>query len=313
MRHLLLLTVLLSACTEYDLGREKDPPPKADDTGPRVVDSEPPEDSEAVQDSDPPRDSDPPVDETAPVADAGLDQEVDLYSTVWLNGYGSYDPGGNEPLTYRWTTLSKPAGSTVDISWMAGWATPIFSPDVAGDYRFQLGVTNTLGISDPTPDQVTVTARQPALEIKLEWDTQPTDIDMHIINSNAGIFDSPDDCCFCNMAPNWGGAGDTDDPGLYWDDIDGYGPEYVTIDAPANGDYRILMEFYGENGDSSCDGGCARTRCTVTVTLSGTVIGTYTGTLSNAGEYWEVGTLHMPAGTITRTDTYSTTTRTSCF
>jgi hypothetical protein len=115
------------------------------------------------------------------------------------------------------------------------------------------------------------------------------------------------------MAPSWGATGDTDDPGLYWDDIDGYGPEYTTIDMPANGDYRILMEFYGENGAASCGGTCQRTRCTVTVTLGGTVVGTYRGTLSNAGDYWEVGTLHMPAGTITQTDTYSSTTATGCF
>jgi hypothetical protein len=209
--------------------------------------------------------------------------------------------------------VSKPSGSTVNIAWMSAWATPMFSPDVAGTYTFRLGVTNTLGISDPTPDEVTITATEPYVEIKLEWDTTPTDIDMHIIRSSAQIFDSPDDCCFCNMAPNWGVTGDADDPGLYWDDIDGYGPEYVTIDAPVAGDYRILMEFYGENGHTSCDGPCQATRCTVTVTVGGTVVGTYRGTLSDANDYWEVGTLRMPAGTVTVTDTYSSTTATGCF
>jgi hypothetical protein len=267
-----------------------------------------------VHDSEPPwHDTDVPVDETAPVADAGPDQTVDLYSTVWLNGTGSYDPGGNIPLTYSWSTLSKPSGSTVNIGWMSAWATPVFSPDVAGDYVFRLSVTNTLGISDPTPDTVTITANEPYVEIKLEWDTQPTDIDMHLLRSSAPIFDSPDDCCFCNMAPEWGVTGTTDDPGLYWDDIDGYGPEYTTIDMPANGNYRILMHFYGEDGATSCDGPCQTTRCVVTVTVGGTVVGTYRGTLSDAGEVWDVGTLHWPGGTVTQTNTYSSTTTTGCF
>ncbi len=58
----LFAALSLGACTEYDLGRDEDPPPdKDDDTG---GETDLPEDSDPPQDSDPPDDSDPPIDET---------------------------------------------------------------------------------------------------------------------------------------------------------------------------------------------------------------------------------------------------------
>ena len=249
------------------------------------------------------------------MADAGPDQTVHPLDTVWLDGSGSYDPGGNEPLTYHWTLLSKPSGSTVDITWFADWETPFFFADLAGDYVFQLDVTNTLGLSDPTPDTVTITAEpSDGFYVQVSWDTPDTDIDLHLLRtSSTQIFDSPDDCCFCNMAPSWYAAGTADDPSLDWDDIDGYGPETTTIDSPANGTYRILLHFYGENGDTSCAGPCQTTNITVKVYNAGALLGTFTGVLDDAGEVWEAGTFEWPSMTLTAVDRYSTTTRTSCY
>lgn len=69
MRALLLLA-LLAGCTEYDLGRDKDPPDEPGDTG-SVGDSggetDPPDDTEASVDSDPP------IDETGLPPDAATD------------------------------------------------------------------------------------------------------------------------------------------------------------------------------------------------------------------------------------------------
>ena len=313
----LVLTVLV-ACSDYNLNsadKRSEPgerPPKETAEPEDTADTAPPEDT---ADTAPPEDTSPPVDETVPVADAGLDQEVGPLDTVWLDGSASYDPGGNEPLTYQWKLLSKPSGSTADITWVSTWETPVFFADLAGDYVFELGVTNTLGASDPTPDEVTITAKpSDGFYVQVSWNTSDTDIDLHILRTaSTQIFDSPDDCCFCNMNPSWYATGSGDDPSQDWDDIDGYGPETTTIDSPANGSYRVLLHFYGENGMTSCDGPCKPTDIAVKVYVAGTEIGSYTGTLTDQGQVWEVATFDWPSQTLTTTDTTTTTTRTACY
>ena len=305
---------VLGACSDYDLYRDKEQSlPAEGDTAPPRPGTDDPEDTGAAPDTD--TDTEEPVDETAPVANAGVDQWVSPLDTVWLDGRSSYDPGGNEPLTYQWTLMSKPAGSTVDITWFATWEQPFFFADLAGDYEFQLNVTNTLGISDPTPDTVVVTAEpSDGFYVQVSWDTSDTDIDLHLLRtSSSAIFDSPDDACFCNTNPSWYNSGTADDPSLDWDDIDGYGPETTTIDSPANGDYRILLHFYGENGNTSCDGPCKSTNITIKVYVAGTLIDTMTGTMDDAGQVWEAGTFSWPAASVTHTNLRSTTTRTACY
>lgn len=89
-----------------------------------------------------------------PVAEAGPAQSVHAGSPVILDGSGSRDPGGNVPLTYRWTIASAPAGSTAVLSGDTA-VSPTFTPDVPGDYVFQLVVTNRFGIAS-LPDTVTI-------------------------------------------------------------------------------------------------------------------------------------------------------------
>ncbi len=52
---------------------------------------------------------------TPPVARAGYSQSVNVGTLVQLDGSGSTDVDGN-PLTYRWSLLSKPAGSAAVLS-----------------------------------------------------------------------------------------------------------------------------------------------------------------------------------------------------
>ena len=76
-----------------------------------------------------------------PVANAGDDQLVDLGVTVDLDGTGSFDPdsGPDDPLTYEWSVVSAPTGSTAAVG-NAGNATASFTPDRVGDYQLQLSV-----------------------------------------------------------------------------------------------------------------------------------------------------------------------------
>jgi large repetitive protein len=94
----------------------------------------------------------------APLANAGTSQTVLAGTAVTLNGSGSSDPNTPPlPLTYSWTLVSAPAGSHVTTDSISNAASAIasFTPDVAGNYVFQLTVNNG---TFSTSANVTVTA-----------------------------------------------------------------------------------------------------------------------------------------------------------
>ncbi len=89
---------------------------------------------------------------TAPVADAGPDQSVQIGATITLNGSRSTDVDRN-PLTYDWSFVSMPAGSSAILSNPTA-ATPSLVADSAGAYVIQLVVND--GMVNSTPDAVTI-------------------------------------------------------------------------------------------------------------------------------------------------------------
>ena len=90
----------------------------------------------------------------APTANAGPDLgSIRTGTIVTLNGSASSDPNG-DPLTYRWTFVSIPAGSAAAIANPTS-VSPIFTVDRAGDYIAQLTVND--GQTDSVPDTVLIT------------------------------------------------------------------------------------------------------------------------------------------------------------
>ena len=90
----------------------------------------------------------------APVANAGLAQSVLTGSKVTLDGSKSTD-ANNDTLTYRWTLLSVPGGSTATLSSSAD-SKPTFIANVAGTYVANLIVND--GQVNSAAQQVTVAA-----------------------------------------------------------------------------------------------------------------------------------------------------------
>lgn len=88
-----------------------------------------------------------------PVASAGPDQSIHANGLVTLDGSGSSDPDGN-PITYAWSFLSRPPGSSAAFS-NAAAVNPTFVADKPGDYQVQLIVTDSLGVASQ-PDQVVI-------------------------------------------------------------------------------------------------------------------------------------------------------------
>jgi hypothetical protein len=92
---------------------------------------------------------------TAPVANAGPHQVVNVGAVVQLNGAGSTDANGL-PLTYLWSLVSIPPGSTATLNNPTA-ANPMFTVDRAGIYVAQLIVNN--GKLRSNPATVTITTQ----------------------------------------------------------------------------------------------------------------------------------------------------------
>jgi hypothetical protein len=89
-----------------------------------------------------------------PVANAGIDITVSvLGGTAHLDGSASADPDG-QALTYEWTILSRPYGSTATLN-DSSIVNPTLTPDKKGAYLIQLVVSD--GDLTSNLDQVIVT------------------------------------------------------------------------------------------------------------------------------------------------------------
>lgn len=89
-----------------------------------------------------------------PVARPGTDRTVFRGQQVVVDGSASYDPEG-KPLTFEWTLLSRPEGSTATLSG-ASTSSVRFTPEVDGPYVLQLVVSD--GALSSAPAMVTLTA-----------------------------------------------------------------------------------------------------------------------------------------------------------
>jgi hypothetical protein len=212
-----------------------------------------------------------------PTAMCGAAVTAEVLTTVTLSGSGA-DPDGGI-VTYRWSVVSRPAGSTSTPATPTS-ATTTFFLDAAGGYVLRLCVTDdemTMTCCD-----VAITATAPGvLHVEVAWSTVYGDVDSHLLNvtrvPDAGWF-TTDDCYYANPGPDWGAAGATANPTLDRDDTDGYGPENTTIDlAPAAGRYHVGVHYYCQHsiGRGMVGAGDGPTEATVRIYCDGALIATY--------------------------------------
>jgi len=96
---------------------------------------------------------------SAPVANAGPDQSGQVGTTLTLDGSASSDADGN-PLTYQWSLVSKPAGSTAALVNPTA-VRPTLTLDKAGDYVVRLLVNDGKAASAPDTVKLSTVNSQP--------------------------------------------------------------------------------------------------------------------------------------------------------
>lgn len=91
-----------------------------------------------------------------PLAKPGTNESVEAGATVTLDGSSSSD-SNNDPLSYSWSLLNRPAGSAAAVS-DGNSMSPIFIADMPGIYVAQLIVNDGFENSNPATVEITATA-----------------------------------------------------------------------------------------------------------------------------------------------------------
>lgn len=165
---------------------------------------------------------------------------------------------------YEWTLERSPRGSGSPPLSQPDQPTTGFAPDVVGHYVLRLRVVDDDGL-DATCDASVTAQPTSGLRIELYWnppdrscdtydgpDCDGSDLDLHLLHPDAPAwFDLPLDCYYatCRGEPAaWTPEGPDDDPLLPLDDVEGFGPENINIEAPMEGFvYEVGVHYFASD------------------------------------------------------------------
>ncbi|MFI5129022.1 MAG: DNRLRE domain-containing protein [Chitinophagales bacterium] len=120
---------------------------------------------------------DPDITNSVPVANAGPSQTITLpFNNITLSGTGADQDG--QVVAYLWSQVAGP-GSTVIAN--PGFATTTVSGFVAGNYIFQLMVTDNIGATGVDTISIRVNP-DPQITVTLQPANNPTDMSVAIVN-----------------------------------------------------------------------------------------------------------------------------------
>lgn len=182
--------------------------------------------------------------------------------------------------------------------------------DVAGPYRACAVVTDELGIQSNNECCVEFEAiPEDAFLVQLTWLNPTGDMDLHVtkkdtqdrycvqsLGSGGGNVDPPFtectslDCYFGNCKQTGGGiewdgvpGRGEGDPSLDIDDLSGFGPENINVDAVSSGSYGFGASVFSGSGAFTM---------TMRLFLFGRLSGEWQDDIT--ADFWEVGLVHFP-------------------
>lgn len=234
-------------------------------------------------------------DQPYPVAVIDCPGTIDIVGAaeIALDGSKSYDPKGATPLTYAWSIVRRPDAADPDLELVPTDAsTTTLSIDAAGTWEVSLTVSADRAGAQyvSVPEKCVIEAvPQDGVYVELTWSGPTSDFDLHLAENGADFYAVPGDCSWCNENPDWGVSGQSLDDPVFGPDVDdGFGPEYVTIEEPADGTYLVRAHHFDDGNDG-------RTTATVQVFLAGTLAWSGSKPLER-NEVWDVGQINWADG-----------------
>jgi hypothetical protein len=203
--------------------------------------------------------------EWAPTAVADYDlvmSDLMTCNPLYLLGSGSFDPEG-DALSYSWELISAPSGSTRTTSDIqdATDADPVFFPDVAGDYGFELVVND--GGTDSFAATITATITDRGTNEAPVVDAGPDQSASETVTcALTGYSYTCDDCTDVDFVLDSSGTVDADDGELEYSWTITSGSSYGSLDDSSSPTPTLTMS------NLSCTYGSTST---YTVVLSLTV------------------------------------------
>lgn len=224
---------------------------------------------------------------------------------VLLDATGSYDPDGDEPLSFAWRVTQFPVGTEAVFDDPTS-PTPTITFSHPGTYRIGLDVFDAQGLACRAPEgsQTLPCASQNIdifseddIVIELTWKHKTTDLDLHLLEGDAEL-NSDGDCFWANPRPDFGFLGDdADDPRFTRESLKGFGPEEIVFSKPSAGTYKVAVEFAKTNGADE-----PATDAIVNVYIFGKLAAQMKTTLNAPKQVWDVLTIEWPDAIVTAVD-----------
>jgi hypothetical protein len=196
-------------------------------------------------------------------------------------------PGGQTDfgLPVPVTTVDINAGSSVAIpvTFTAAGAPRVLNSNLSLNYNGSAGVSTlnvplTAEVIPPPPSAT-------AISLILRWNTNMTDVDLHLVKPGGTTFDFlGSDCYYASKNPDWNIMNDnSDDPFLDVDDIDGNGPEEINLQTTAPGRYDVYVHYFNDrfSGPSNA---------TLDVFVAGQMVNSISQNLT-CNDLWHAGTI----------------------
>ena len=156
-------------------------------------------------------------------------------------------------------------------------------------------VTATNARQEVASDTVTISVQIETYGIRVEltWDTDGTDMDVHLVRPGGEYYDIPSDCHWDNPNPDWGVAGISEDnPSLDQDETEGYGPENITLEQPnEEGSYLVIIHYFS-------DYDLGPSTATVRIWINDELVATYVKVDMENDEVWYCATITWPSGEV---------------
>lgn len=124
-----------------------------------------------------------------------------------------------------------------------------FTSVIVGDYTVHLESRDESGVTASCDTTVSMLGH--GLRVELSWNTDNTDVDLHMSTERQPRWFTPSDCYYASRTPEGSAESSPQARWLDVDDVDGRGPENIRVDVPnTDGEYTVGVHYFSSHGQS---------------------------------------------------------------